>query len=154
MPQTQTTSFGLLEYTEDAVVEFPGGLPAFEDQKRFVLIERPDLAPLVFLQSLDRHDLALPAIPIATVAPDYPLELSDEDRLLLGVSGDAPLEKAGLLCLAVVTISRDAPPTVNLMAPVVMNPALRRAVQAIQTTAQYSHAHPLFCPEEGQSPCS
>jgi flagellar assembly factor FliW len=154
MPQTPTASFGLLEYAEDAVVEFPGGLPAFEDQRRFVLIERPDLAPLVFLQSLDRHDLALPAVPMAMVAPDYPLELSDEDRALLGLAGDAPVEKAGLLCLAVVTFKRDEPPTVNLMAPVVVNLALRRAVQAIQTAAGYSHAHPLFRPEEEQNPCS
>ena len=47
----------------------------------------------------------------------------------------------------------EAPATVNLMAPVVVNSALRRAVQVIQTAPRYSHQHPLFVHEDSPS-CS
>jgi flagellar assembly factor FliW len=153
MPQIDTAAFGRLDYADDAVLDFPSGLPAFEDQTRFVLIERPDLAPLVFLQSLARPDLAFPALPVAAVAPDYQLEIADEDRTLLGLPGQETAADAGLLCLAIVTLSGQTPPTVNLMAPVVVNSALRRAVQVVQTTPRYSHQHPLFAREDAP-PCS
>jgi flagellar assembly factor FliW len=153
MPRIDTVAFGPLDYSGDAVLQFPAGLPAFEDQTRFVLIERPDLAPLVFLQSLARPDLALPALPVSAVAPGYKLDIPPEDCALLGLPGPAGAAGADLLCLAVVTLSGDAPPTVNLMAPVVVNSALRRGVQVIQTSPEYSHQHPLFVPEDSP-PCS
>ncbi len=154
MPQTQTANFGLLDYSEEAVVEFPAGLPAFEDQRRFVVIERPDLVPLVFLQSLDRPELALPALPVSAVVPGYRLDIPEEDRTLLGLAGDVGTGLADLVCLGVVSIPRSGPATVNLMAPVVVNPARRRAVQVIQTNAPYSYEHPLFRAEEDESRCS
>ena len=153
MSSIETASFGRLDYSEDAILEFPAGLPAFEDQTRFVLIERSDLAPLVFLQSLTRQDLAFPALPVAAVVPGYDLDIPEEDRALLGLTGPPDAAAANLLYLAVVTISAEAPATVNLMAPVVVNSALRRAVQVIQTAPRYSHQHPLFVPQESP-PCS
>jgi flagellar assembly factor FliW len=153
MPSIETASFGRLDYSADAVLEFPAGLPAFEDQTRFVLIERSDLAPLVFLQSLGRPDLTFPALPVAVVAPDYELDIPEEDLALLGLPGPPDSAGAGLLYLAVVTVSGEATPTVNLMAPVVVNSALRRAVQVVQTVPRYSHQHPLFAPE-GSPSCS
>ena len=153
MPWIETASFGRLDYSEDAILEFPAGLPAFEDQTRFVLIERSDLAPLVFLQSLALPDLAFPALPVAIVAPGYEIDIPEEDRALLGLAGPPDAAGAGLLYLAVVTLSGEAPATVNLMAPVVVNSALRRAVQVIQTALRYSHRHPLFVPQDAP-PCS
>jgi flagellar assembly factor FliW len=153
MPEIDTAAFGRLDYADDAILEFPAGLPAFEDQTRFVLIERPDVAPLVFLQSLARSDLAFPALPVAAVSPDYQLDIPDEDRALLGLPGADGGDPENLLCLAIVTLSGQAPPTVNLAAPVVVNLARRRAVQIVQATPRYSHQHPLFAPEDAPS-CS
>ena len=152
MPSIETVPFGRLDYSDDAVLEFPAGLPAFEDQTRFVLIERSDLAPLVFLQSLALPDLAFPALPVAAVVPDYELDIPEEDRALLGLAGQENPAGAGLLYLALVTLSGEATtPTVNLMAPVVVNSALGRAVQVIQTAPRYSHQHPLFAREDSPS---
>jgi flagellar assembly factor FliW len=52
MPSVDTKYFGSLEYREESVYEFPHGLPAFENETMFVLIEQPENRPLVFLQSL------------------------------------------------------------------------------------------------------
>jgi flagellar assembly factor FliW len=155
MPQIQTDSFGLLDYAEDAVLEFPVGLPAFEDQTRFVLIERPHLAPLVFLQSLRLPDLAFLTLPVQAVDAAYRLQIPVEDRELLGFSADQPAPALGreLLCLVVVTVPPDGPSTVNLMAPVIINLATRHGAQVLQPEAGYSHQHPLFQAAEEQ-PCS
>ena len=52
MPAIQTKYFGNIEYPQDSRLHFASGLPGFEDQRWFVLLERPDMHPLSFLQSL------------------------------------------------------------------------------------------------------
>jgi flagellar assembly factor FliW len=48
-----------------------------------------------------------------------------------------------LLCLVILTISGDRPPTANLMAPVVIHRKTRRARQVIQFESGYSFEHVL-----------
>jgi flagellar assembly factor FliW len=155
MLRIDTAHFGPLDCSEDSVIEFPAGLPAFEDQTRFVLVEQPESAPLVFIQSLARPDLVFPALPVQVISPDYRLEMPAEDRALLGFAEQSPPPLPGrdLLCLAIVTAPAGAPPTANLLAPVVINLTTRRAVQVIQADAAYSHQFPLFQTAE-PTPCS
>ncbi len=152
MPILKTKNFGPIEYEAEDVIEFPRGLPAFEEEKRFLLIEGPAEKPVVFLQSLQREDLAFICLPVRAVVPDYRLSASPEDLEELGWKGDGEVEPGGeLLCLAIVTVREGKPPTANLMAPVVINPGTRRGIQAIQTEAEYSHRHPLALDgEEGR----
>jgi flagellar assembly factor FliW len=155
MPQIETLPFGPLSYSDDAVLEFPAGLPAFEEQTRFVLVERPDEAPVIFLQSLLRPDLTFLTLPAQTVAPNYRFEIPTEDLALLGfpAGGPPPLPGRDVLYLAIVTAPAGSAPTANLMAPIVVNLASRRAAQVIRPDTDYSHQHPLFPPSQ-ESPCS
>jgi flagellar assembly factor FliW len=57
MPLVQTRRFGPLEYADSSVLSFVSGPPGFVDQTRFTLVERPELAPVVLLQSLDSAEL-------------------------------------------------------------------------------------------------
>ena len=52
MREVAAKYFGSLTFRDESVYEFPCGVPAFEDEKQFVLIELPQHTPLVFLQSL------------------------------------------------------------------------------------------------------
>src|ERR1700761_1539832 len=79
MRSVETKYFGILPCAEESVFEFPTGLPAFEDQKSFVLIETAQSAPLVFLQSLTRANLCFLAFPIQIVDRDYALAVASED---------------------------------------------------------------------------
>jgi flagellar assembly factor FliW len=54
----QTAHFGLVEYAEGTEIEFPCGLPAFENERAFVLLRRPGYEPLLFLQSVSTPHLA------------------------------------------------------------------------------------------------
>ncbi len=151
MPQLATANFGDIDYREESVLEFPEGLPAFEQERRFVAIEEQATSPVIFLQSLARADLAFITLPALLVEPGYRPALSAEDLQALGLAAERqPEQGAEVLCLAIITISEGRPPTANLMAPVVVNLRTRRALQAIQSEAGYSHQHPLGAvfPEE------
>ena len=154
MPEIATNHFGVLEYTEDSIIRFPLGLPGFEDEKEFLLIEQLASKPLVFMQSLGRAELCFILVPAIVVCPGYKLSAAPEDLSMIGMPADRQ-HVAGddLLCLAIVSADEDRPPTANLLAPVLVNVAVRTAVQAVQSESPYSHQHPLFAPAE-EAPCS
>jgi|YNPBryBLVA2012_1023415.scaffolds.fasta_scaffold00286_11 flagellar assembly factor FliW len=144
-----TRHFGTIEYDPEAVFQFPAGLPGFEDQRRFLPLQQPNVEPIVFLQSLDRPDLCFITLPVQTIEPGYRLSISAEDLRLLGLPEDRQPEMGKqVLCLAIVAVAEGRPPTANLLAPVVLNLENRRAVQAILSDSPYSHRHPL--PAGGQ----
>jgi len=146
MTLLQTKYFGTMSYEDESVFDFPVGLPAFEEEKRFVFIEIAEHAPLVFLQSLSQASLCFLALPVSSVDPDYRLAVSVEDRAVL----ELPLEREprpedGMLALALVSLHDGFSATANLMAPIVVNVRKRRAVQAIRMDRRYSHQHPVRC---------
>jgi flagellar assembly factor FliW len=124
-------------------LEFPNGIPAFETERRFRLVDRE---PLLFLESESSPELSFLLLPVALIDPDYRLKLSPEDRAALDVSA-----RSDLRCFAVITAAEDLPPTANLLAPVVVNLDSGRAVQAVRYDTVYSHKHPLLVEE---FPCS
>jgi flagellar assembly factor FliW len=142
-------------------LEFPHGLPAFETEKRFRLTQTPERAPLLFLESEATPGLSFLLLPLAAIDPGYRLALSAEDREII----DAPLahgnegNDANLLCLAVLTAAEDSPLTANLLAPIVINLASGRAVQAVRSDRVYSHKYPLLpallpALHQEEAPCS
>jgi len=135
-----------LEYGAEAVLSFPAGLYAFEDQKEFLLIEQPDSAPIVFLQSLREPGLSFVMLPVQVVDPAYRLALTEEEVRALGFpEGYVPQLGRDITCLVLLTVGRDT--TCNLLAPIVINHASRRGVQFIQFDSGYSHQHPLVAVE-------
>ena len=144
MPLVETKYFGTMSYGEESAFEFPLGLPGFEEEQRFVPIELPESAPLTFLQSISRPDLCFLAFPILVVDRDYRLAVSPEDLKLLGLDENQQPRIGGeVLVLALLCLRDGFPITANLMAPVVVSLASRRAVQAIRHDAVYSHEHPV-----------
>jgi len=154
MPKLTTVYFQQLEYSNDAVIDFPGGLPGFEDQIAFLFIEQPHTRPLVFIQSLLNPSLCFLALPVQVVAPDYRLNLSLEDLAALGFDAAAsPAIGVEIGCFVLLTVSEDAGPTVNLMSPIVVNLESRKGIQAIPATSAYPLRHPLVLEKE-TAPCS
>jgi flagellar assembly factor FliW len=144
MPLVETKYFGTMAYAEESVFDFPFGLPAFEDQRRFVLIETPPSAPLVFLQSLNQPELCFLALPIQVVVSNYQLAAAAEDLAALELDPDRqPRLGSEALVLALVSLHGNFSPTANLMAPVVVNLKTRCALQAIRRDFVYSHQHPI-----------
>jgi flagellar assembly factor FliW len=157
MPSVETKYFGTLPYAEESVFDFPHGLPAFEQEKTFVLIrvpkgEPPPGEPLVFLQSMARASLCFAAFPVLTVDRGYQLAIAPEDLEELELDpGRQPALDADVMVLALVALDDEFVATANLMAPIVLNVKTRRGLQAIRRDSRYSHKHPVDARPAGQN---
>lgn len=107
-------------------IRFPNGLPGFERCRGFVLMTSEGLGPVQCLKAVEGPTASFLVIDPRRVLPDYRCELSEMDRVRLGVQ-----EHDTLLWLALVTIELDGTITVNLRAPIVINPGAMVGQQVI-----------------------
>lgn len=137
--------FGPIAVAESSVIEFPNGLPGFEQSRRFLPIESPRQGGLVYLHSLERSDLCFLALPVRSLRPDYELLLATEDLALLELPADRqPAIGRDVAVLALLSLVEGEDPTANLRSPVVIRIATRRAVQAIRPDERYQCREPLL----------
>jgi flagellar assembly factor FliW len=140
----ETRYFGPVEYNEESVLVFPDGIPAFEQEKRFLAVRQPISEPLVFLQSLANPNICFATLPAPAACPGFQLNIAPEDLDALGLEkGRQPAIGRDVLCLTILSLTENAPPTVNLLAPIVVNLNNLRGRQAIQTDSPYSHREVL-----------
>jgi flagellar assembly factor FliW len=125
----------LPEIARDAV-RFPVGLPGFEACRSFVLMQNEALGPLQLLKAVEGPSASFLVIDPRRVLSDYRCELSQGDRMRLGV-GDAN----ALLWLVLVTIELDGTITANLRAPVVINPERMIGQQVVPHDCVYPIRH-------------
>ena len=143
----QFAARGPLLFAPESVFEFPNGLPGFEERRRFLPVQNPRTAPIVFLQSLEEPSLCFTTLPVWVVDPQYRLRVMEQDLEVLELTADRqPRIGDEILCLAVLSI-RNTGTTANLLAPVVVNLKNYKAVQAVSAESGYSHRHLLF-PQE------
>ena len=141
MVQTVASSrFGNISYTEEDVLVFPRGLPAFEDNHNWVLAGEEENA-IKWLQNVEDGELALPVTTPDAVMPDYNAKIPEDELDLVGSK-----DPSDLALLIVVSIPEAAPwdMTANLRAPILVNLKSRRAVQVIVLNEEYSIRHVVF----------
>jgi flagellar assembly factor FliW len=129
------TRFGAFPVDLRDVVTFPAGLPGFEQCRRYVVAAAAELAPFVCLHGLDEPGPSFLLVDPAQVAADYRVPLSADDlRRLDAASGDA------LVWRVIVTLDAEGA-TVNLRAPVVVNPRRMRGLQVLAGEVAYPVDH-------------
>ena len=144
MPFVKTQNFGAIEYEENSTIDFPNGLPGFEERRRFAALTFADSEPAVFLQSLEDQSLCFVTLPVLAIDRQYRLDVSEEDLALLELEREQqPRIGEEVACLAVLTL-QESGPTANLLAPIVINLVNLKAVQAIAPESSYSHQHVLM----------
>lgn len=159
MARIRTKFFGEVDYSPDAVFKFPQGMPGFETENAFLFLNQPGTYPLMFMQSISRPDLCFILLPVLAADPHYKLRVSEEDLEALGLTaGRQPRIGKDILCAAMVCAGGSArpEPTVNLLAPILVNLKRQIGIQAIQTPSRYSYRHPLVSQDrqEELAPCS
>ena len=141
MVMTVTSSrFGEISYSEEDVLVFPRGLPAFEKNRNWILAGEEDNA-IKWLQNIEDGDLALPVTTPDAVMPDYNAKIPEDELDLVGSR-----DFADLALLIVVSIPEAAPwdMTANLRAPILVNLKSRKAVQVIVLNEEYPIRHVVF----------
>ncbi|MCI5945352.1 MAG: flagellar assembly protein FliW [Oscillospiraceae bacterium] len=135
----KTRDFGEEEISEEVIIDFPNGVYAFEENKRFVLLSPcgEDKYPM-WLQSVDNPNLCFIVFDPREFVPDYSVELDKETKELLKADG-AELD---LLCMAVVP-DEYINTTLNLKSPIVINSTAKKGVQVI-AAENYPLKFPAF----------
>jgi flagellar assembly factor FliW len=136
------TPFGSFPIDEASVIQFGDGLPGFEQTRKFVLLSSPELAPLHLLHHVEGPAASFLAVDPRVVLPSYRTDLGAADRLRLGAT-----DGQQLLWLALVTMDAGQGPSVNLRAPIVVNPARMLGCQVMPHSSLYPLRHPLALPE-------
>ena len=144
MKKIKTARFGELEIQEDRIFHFADGLPAFEDEREFVILPFDDDSPYSFLQSVVTPELAfLMTVPFVFF-PDYEFVLEDDVMAALAIKGSEDMQIYTLVTIPGGNIKEM---TANLMAPVVINKKTREAKQVVLDKSQYTTKHRLFPPK-------
>ncbi len=135
-----TDRFGKVSYSQEDILFFPRGIPAFETKQSWILVGSDDNA-VKWLQSVDDGSLALPVTSPDAVQPDYNARIPEDELTLIGSTNPADLA-----LLIVVSIPEAAPwnMTANLRAPILINLKTHKAVQVIALNEEYPIRHIVF----------
>ena len=141
MKTIHTVRFGDFEVEEKSIVHFAQGIPAFEDEREFVLIPYDAESPYLFLQSCQTPDLAFLMTSPYLFFKDYEFEIDDTTEKKLGLEKPEDVAVYVLLTIPGGSI-KDM--TANLMAPVIINQNTLDAAQLVLEKSPYQTKHRLF----------
>ncbi len=120
----ESQRFGRIEAEESELIHFDG-LPGFPEARRFVLRRHFSESPFAWLVCADAPELGFVVTNPWQFFPGYSPDLRVPELGWLGSGGARELD------VLVIATVRGAEVTLNLAAPLVVNPATRRAAQAI-----------------------
>lgn len=123
-----------LVYAQKDIITFPAGIPGFEQNKQFVLVQIPEYAPFEWLVSVDGSQLRFAVINPLLFLPEYNPKMVKEQL------ADLDIEKPeDVLLYAIVTIhDNPADSTANCIGPLIINKTKRLGKQVIIDDDRYS----------------
>jgi flagellar assembly factor FliW len=112
-----TDRFGSFDTKDSKLIEFPSGIPGFEELHQFIILEIGQTKPIYWLQSTENKYVALPVILTFEILDDYYIDIRENELEDLFVES-----QNDLLVMNVVVIPDQVDKmTVNLAAPIVIN---------------------------------
>lgn len=129
-----TKRFGQIEIDENGILEFPEGIPGFEDIKRFVLLGSSDESSLFqWLQAVDNTELAFVVVEPKRIWPDYEVDVDEDDVKMLEIDNESKV-----LVFSIVVVPEDVEKmTANLKAPILINTSNKKGKQIIMDNSRY-----------------
>lgn len=130
-------------------IEFPKGIPGFEEEKEFMLREEED-ALFARLTSCQNSEVSFVLIQSRLICSDYlpQVDLAEEEAELLEMQAGDRLDVWSVLTLNLSDISQS---TVNLRAPLLINSKTNKGLQIILNDESYSFRRQLFAASAADS---
>ncbi len=134
----KTKNFGNIDINEENIYTFDCGIPAFEDLKKFTIIQQEDnsgIKPLFcWLQSIEDPETSFVIMDVYDIIPDYNPLVYDSDLESIG-----EVKEDNLLIYNIVVIPQTVSKmSVNLKAPVVINLTTKKGKQMVVKNEDYS----------------
>ena len=129
-----------LVYSKNDIITFASGIPGFEKNKEFVLVQIPEYLPFEWLVCIDGSRVRFAIINPLMFRPDYAPAMTKVHL------EDLTIEKPeDVLLYSIVTISANpAQSTANLVGPVIINKTKRIGKQVIIEDDRYGTQEPLL----------
>ncbi len=142
--QIQTRSFGAVQIDEAQIITLTEPMPGFPEHTRFVVLHPDPEMPFQWFQSVDDADVCFLVADPNGFFPDYRIELKPLALADLEIGADTEA------AVAVIVNMPDDPvaATANLLAPIVINVAKKRARQVILEGSGHPVRAPLFPKED------
>lgn len=137
----ETRLFGEITIADEKLIIFPEGIVGFPFLEKFALIHDADNenAPIMWLQSMDEPDFAMPVIEPNLVMENYNPTVDDEYLAPVG-----ELAEDQIYLLVTITVPSEIKKmSVNLKAPIIINMANNQAVQII-VEDDFQVKHPIY----------
>lgn len=133
----ETLSWGKLEVHEEQLYHFSKGVPAFEKETDFALVAMED-SPFWVLQSLSNKSLSFLLGDPFSFYPEYEFELPTAEAEELEIA-------AQVIVRCIITLKEQVEEsTINLLAPIVLNPEQLKGKQVVLHKSPYHTKHSLF----------
>lgn len=135
-----TLRFGPIQIPEDKVIYMERPVLGFENLTTFCLIERDDMAPMMWLQSMEDPSVAFLVVNPRYLYQDYRVEVNSNEIAELRVAKAESVET-----YVIITLGDDPRQTsVNLQGPVLINTENNLAKQLVLVNSEYTVRHYLF----------
>jgi len=129
----QTKYVGEITIDESTIIKFSKGIPGFLNETEFVLLELPGNPLFHILQSIQTRDIAFILTDPYHFYRNYSFELDDNTIETLAIKSENDV-----LVLSVVTLQQPfANSTINLKAPIIINPNSKYGKQYILNIDEY-----------------
>lgn len=135
----QTKFLGEVQIDPASIIQFPQGIPAFEEEKEFVIVPLGAQSPFVTLQSVQTPSVGFMAAYPYHFKEDYTFDLEQEDLQQLQIE-----KSEDVLVYAILTLKDTLEnSTMNLLAPVAIN--IKKQIGK-QVVLHENAEHPLRYP--------
>ena len=135
MKETPRITSSGLPWTEDQVIRFPGGLPGFENARKFIIMSVPEHQPFHWMECVDEGNaIRFAIINPLSFRPDYQPKIKKEELASLNIN-----DSKELLLYVIVTLRTPLmESTANLMGPLFINIREKVGKQIIIENDAYS----------------
>lgn len=108
---------GKFLYEENEIINFPKGIPGFENLKKYIIKDFLEDSPFRLLQSIEDSELGFVIISPFEILEDYEIKISEEITKKLKI-----VEEKEVLLYSIVSLNSDMKKiTANLKGPLVIN---------------------------------
>lgn len=146
-----TKNFGEIEISEEKIIYFSEGIPAFEEEKEFIIIFNEDAGnPFNWLQSVNNSNLSFIIVNPFEIFKDYDILLPEITKNKLKIA-----KEEDVAIYSIVVVPEDLTKmTTNLQGPIVINTKERLGKQVILDDERYSTRHYIFNQEQNSPAAS
>lgn len=133
----ETKFIGEIEISESQIIDFPNGIPAFEDETKFAIISYDEETPFFIMQSIKTLEVSFLIADPFPFFSDYKVKLPEPTIEQLEIE-----KEEDVVIFVILTVQEPfSKTTANLQAPVIINTKKRLGKQLVMPDSGYQTKH-------------